>query len=81
MTKRRGKPDVRDVVDRVDEIPADIHDKAVRAILRWAARTNQGPTAALDMCKSLGLDLRAALIRSRASRGTRSTRNKRGTGR
>lgn len=68
MTRRKGKPDVREIVDRVEEITPETHDLAVQAVLRWAARNKNGPTVALDMCKSLGLDMRAALIRARVKR-------------
>lgn len=62
-----GKIDVRDITERVDEPTTEQNDLAVCAVLRWAIRTDAGPTAARDMCQLLGLDLLAALRRARAS--------------
>jgi hypothetical protein len=61
-----GKTDVRDVAERVEEISDDANDRAVCCVLRWAARTEAGPTAAVQACSTLGLDLLGALRRARA---------------
>lgn len=65
---RRGlrKTDVRDIAERVDDITVDQNDHAVCSVLRWALRTGAGPTAAAQVCATLGLDLRGALARARA---------------
>jgi hypothetical protein len=64
------KTDVRDVADRVDELTDAANDTAVCCVLRWAKRTNAGPTAAVHICSILGLDLRSALTRARTRRTT-----------
>lgn len=71
---RKGvaRTDVGDIAERVDEITDADNDNAVCAILRWAIRVKAGPTAALDQCNQLGLDLRAALIRARAANRRRT---------
>ncbi len=64
----RRKTDVRDIAERVERITADQNDQAVCRVLRWALRTGAGPTAAAQVCATLGLDLRAALARARQTR-------------
>jgi hypothetical protein len=65
MTKGPRKADVRDVGGRVDEMTDLENDNAVCAVLRWAVRTKAGPSAALSVCQTVGVDLVAALRRAR----------------
>jgi hypothetical protein len=62
-----GKTDVRDVAGRVEEITHEDNDAAVCCVLRWASRSKAGPTAAVQECSTLGLDLHGALVRARAA--------------
>jgi hypothetical protein len=63
-----GKTDVRDVAGRVEETTDNDNDAAVCCVLRAATRSKTGPTAAVQACAALGLDLHAALIRARTNR-------------
>lgn len=68
LRRKPRKTDVREIAERVDEISDHDNDAAVCAVLRWSIRAKAGPTAALETCQQLGLDLRAALRRARERR-------------
>lgn len=78
-TRRKGirRADVRDVVDRLPpEISTTDNDKAVRTIVRWAARNNLGIDAIRDACGILGLDATGAVRRAAAREGTKTNFNR-----
>jgi hypothetical protein len=60
------KTDVRDIADRVEQLSDADNDKGVCCVLHWATRTKAGPTAVVQACSALGLDLHAALVRARS---------------